>query len=356
MSHIKLLDCTIRDGGYVNDWKFTDEQVRECYVACSKSGVDYMEIGFRNLKTSNLVSKYGKTFFCEEEYLNSIVGDLDGCKIAVMVTINAFDIKDFIPKEQSKISLVRVLMAYHGSKNGDDNILDVKQLTEGMEQINQLIKLGYDISFNVGRIDKMNKNQLYELCKVLSTSKVKYFTMADTYGSVDLDYIEKLIPYIKFLFRDVFSNNEIEIGFHAHDNCSNASCKSLHSLKFGATMIDGCVLGYGRGSGNAKTELLMTDLNNNYGKNYDFINIIEFGDRHLINYKECLNNLCYNVVYVLSSYFGCHVTYAIDVVENYQKMEVRDIYNVFKKLKEMNKNMFYWDKLFMEIYNSVDKC
>jgi len=57
----------------------------------------------------------------------------------------------------------------------------------------------------------------------------------------------------------------------------------------------------------------------------------------------------------LSSYFGCHVTYAIDVVENYEKMEVRDIYNVFKKVKEMNKNMFYWDKLFMEIYNSIEK-
>ena len=177
MTDIKLLDCTIRDGGYVNDWKFTNEQVRECYTACSKSGVDYMEIGFRNLKTPNLVNKYGKTFFCDEEYLNNIVGDIDGCKLAVMVTINAFDIKDFIPKEQSKISLVRVLMAYHGAKNGDDNVLDVKQLMEGMEQINQLIELGYDISFNVGRIDKMNKNQLYEICKVLSNNKNSLFSL-----------------------------------------------------------------------------------------------------------------------------------------------------------------------------------
>jgi len=97
----------------------------------------------------------------------------------------------------------------------------------------------------------------------------------------------------------------------------------------------------------------MMYLNKNYNKNYDIISVIEYGDRYLINYKECLNNLCYNIVYSLSSYFGCHVTYAIDVVENYDKMEIRDIYNVFKKLKEDNKNMFYWDKLFMEIYNSI---
>jgi 4-hydroxy 2-oxovalerate aldolase len=353
MTKIKLLDCTIRDGGYVNDWKFTDEQVRECYKACSNSGVDYMEIGFRNFKKPDLLKKYGKPFFCDEEYLNEIIGDYNGCKIAVMVTIDAFDINDFVQKESSKISLVRVLMAYHGSKNGNDNILDINQLKNGIEQINQLIDLGYDISFNIGRIDKMSKRQLYEVCELLSKTKIKYFTMADTYGSVDLDYVEKLIPFIKFLFNDLFDNKNIEIGFHAHDNCSNATSKALHSLKFGATMIDGCSLGYGRGSGNAKMELLMMDLNKNYNQNYDLINIIEFGDNHLINYKECLNNLCYNVVYALASYFGCHVTYAIDIVEKYDKLNIRDIYNVFKKMKELNKEMFYWnDKYFFEIYNS----
>ena len=354
MTKIKLLDCTIRDGGYVNDWKFTDKQVRECYIACSNSGVEYMEIGFKNLKKPDLLKKYGKPFFCEEEYLNDIIGDFNGCKIAVMVTIDAFDINDFVKKELSKISLVRVLMAYHGEKNGDDSVLDIKQLKNGIEQINQLIDLGYDISFNIGRIDKMSKRQLYEVCELLSKTKIKYFTMADTYGSVDLDYVEKLIPYIKFLFNDIFENKNIEIGFHAHDNCSNATTKALHSLKFGATMIDGCSLGYGRGSGNAKMELLMMDLNKNYNTNHDFIDIIEFGDNHLINYKECLNNLCYNVVYALAAYFGCHVTYAIDVIEKYDKLEIRDVYNVFMKMKDLKKEMFYWNETyFFEIYKSI---
>ena len=207
MTKIKLLDCTIRDGGYVNDWKFTDKQVRECYIACSNSGVEYMEIGFKNLKKPDLLKKYGKSFFCEEEYLNDIIGDFNGCKIAVMVTIDAFDINDFVKKELSKISLVRVLMAYHGEKNGDDSVLDIKQLKNGIEQINQLIDLGYDISFNIGRIDKMSKRQLYDVCELLSKTKIKYFTMADTYGSVDLDYVEKLIPYIKFLFNDIFEKS-----------------------------------------------------------------------------------------------------------------------------------------------------
>jgi 4-hydroxy 2-oxovalerate aldolase len=347
---MKLLDCTIRDGGYVNDWNFTEEQIRECYLACSNAGVDYMEIGFRNFKKSDLLNKYGSSFFCEEEYLNKVIGDINGCKLAVMVTINAFDMKDFVPKSESKISMVRVLMAYHGSKNKSDDVLDIQQLLDGVKQIEQLIDLGYEVSFNIGRIDKMSKQQLYEVCKILSDTKISYFTMADTYGSVDLGYIEKLIPYIKFLFNDVFETG-IKIGFHSHDNMSNGTSKALYSLKYGADMIDGCILGYGRGSGNAKTELIMMDLNKNYKRTYDFIRVVEYGDKYLINYKECLNNLCYNVVYALSSYFGCHVTYAIDIVENYEKMEIRDIYNVFNKIKEQKKHMFYWDKLFMEIYN-----
>jgi len=349
MHNYEILDCTIRDGGYVNNWKFSKEQIRECYIACSNAHIDYMEIGFRNLNKPELKNKYGDTFFCYEEYLNDVIGDIDGCKLAVMITINAFDINDFVPKSQSKIDMVRVLMAYHGSKNGDDNVLDMKQLLDGIKQIEQLIELGYKISFNIGRIDKINKNQLYEICKILATTQISYFTMADTYGSVDLSYIESLIPYVKMLLNDT----NIKIGFHAHDDMCNATCKALYSLKYGVDIIDGCILGYGRGSGNAKTELLLMDLNKNLKTNYDFINVIEYGDKYLMNYKECTNNLCYNIVYALSAYFGCHVSYAIDIIEKYEKMKIRDIYHIFKKLKEMKKEMFYYEEVFLKIYNEI---
>ena len=352
MCNIKILDCTIRDGGYVNDWKFTKEQVRNCYIASSNAGCDYMEIGFRNIKTPDLLSKFGETQFCTEDYIKEVVGDINGCKIAVMVTINKFDFNDFVNACDSKISLVRVLMDYHGGKDKSDDILDIKTLEDGIKQINKLSDMGYEIAFNIGRIDKISKNQLYEVCKLISSTKIKYFVMADTYGSVDLDYIEKLLPYVKFLFKDVFLNHDIGIGFHAHNNCSNGTEKALHSLKFGATIIDGTSLGYGRGSGNAKLELLMMNLNKNYNKKYNFIDIIQFGDSQLINYKDCQNNMCYNVIYAITSYFGAHVTYGIDIIENIEKTDTKVLYNVFKKLSEMKKHMFHNPKLFNEILNN----
>lgn len=356
MNQVKLFDCTLRDGGYVTDWQFTREHVRECYKACLTSGVSYMEIGFRNFDTEINRAKYGDTFFCTESYINEVIGDIiddTKCKIAVMVTIDQFNMSDFIKKSDSKISLVRVLMAYHGFKNKTDDELDINTLSNGVHQINQLTELGYEVSFNIGRIDKLTDEQLYRVCESVSKTPIKYFYVADTYGSSDNDSIDILIPKLKYIFANQLNNNDIEIGFHAHDNCSNASTKALYAAKKGCTIIDGCALGYGRGSGNAKLELIMMDLNKNHGCSFNFINIISFGDKHLIGYKECLNNLCYNVIYAICAYLGCHVTYGIEIVEKYQKMEIIDIYNVLSEIKRQNKHMFFYDKFFMEVYNKL---
>lgn len=74
------------------------------------------------------------------------------------------------------------------------------------------------------------------------------------------------------------------------------------------------------------------------------------GDNFLINYKNCTNNSSYNVVYALSAYFGCHITYAIQIIEKYDKIGIKQIYCIFKKLKEMDKNMFYYDDVLFELY------
>ena len=339
---VKLLDCTLRDGGYVNDWKFTDQQVSECYSACSDAGLDYMEIGFRNRRTESNLRRYGSTFFCTEEFLNKVITK-KGCKLAVMVTINEFDIIDFVPASQSKIKMVRVLMAYHGGKNGDDSVLDIKQLKDGIVQMHALSQLGYDISFNLGRIDKVSKPQLEEICYLLSAAPIQYFTVADTYGSITLNDIETLVPYIKNLLP-----SRIEFGFHAHDNCSNGTAKALHALKFGADMIDGCVLGFGRGSGNAKTELLIMEL-----KKYSILPILQFGDKYIVSYKECIGITAYNIIYALASYFGCHVSYAIDIIEKYDKMSIRDIFETFQHMKTLNLHNFYNESRFMQIHKMI---
>jgi 4-hydroxy 2-oxovalerate aldolase len=237
-------------------------------------------------------------------------------------------------------------MAYHGFKNKTDEQLDLQTLEDGIHQINQLDSLGYETSFNIGRIDKLSREQLAVVCEKISKTNVKYFYMADTYGSVDIFYIDYLIPYVK----ELLSGTSIQIGFHTHDNYSDATTKALYSIKHGVNIIDGCSLGYGRGSGNAKTEVLMMYLNKHYYKEYEFIPIIDFGDKNLIHYKE---KNSYNAVYALCAHLGCHVTYGIEIIENYPTMDIRDIFLTLVTIRSKKKHMFFYDKLFMETYYEI---
>jgi 4-hydroxy 2-oxovalerate aldolase len=360
INQTKLLDCTIRDGGYVNDWNFTQEQMRELYVSLNNANIDYMEIGFKTIKKPEYLKKFGPQYFSEEEYINSTFGDIyqeNGCKLAIMCQLDIMDINDFVPKKDSLISMVRVLQAYHGFKEKSDEIIDIDLLQKGLVIIKQLSDLGYEVCFNIGRIDKISFEQLHEICERLATTNITYFYMADTYGSTDLWSVEKYVKYVKNLFCNEFGRNDIKIGFHAHNNYQSASMKSMYALKCGAEIIDGCVHGFGRGSGNAITELLMIDMNKNCEKNYDFIHVLKYGEDHLTLFKNNGDILSYSqIIYILSAYYGMHVNYAVEIIEKYEKIDILKINNVFKKIHDENKHMFFFSKLlhsYIQNYNQT---
>lgn len=350
MDKLNILDCTIRDGGYVNNWNFTQEQVKNLYQSLSNSGVDYMEIGFRREKIKDELSKFGPWYFCDEELLNNTLNDIKGCKIAVMAQLGTFSINNFIPKKDSKIDMVRVLMAYHGFNKKTDEEIDLKLLDEGIEQMNQLRKLGYEVSFNIGRIDKINENQLDIICKKISKVDLKYFYMADTYGELDLHSSKKYIDLFNKLLHDKYKTN-IKVGFHAHNNLQNATCKTLYASMLNIGSIDGTILGYGRGSGNACTELLVLDRIKNYKENYNFIPLFIFADKYLKNYKENIVDCSYNLIYVLTAYYGMHVNYAIEIIQKQDKMPIKEVITIYEKIIENKKNMFYYPNLITEYKN-----
>ena len=345
----ELLDCTIRDGGYINNWNFTNEQIRHLYCELKDSNIEYMEIGFRTISSFNNVDNFGPQYFTTDEYLDELLEDIydeSKCKIAVMCQIDIMDIKDFVPKKNSKVSLVRVLQAYHGFKNKTDDEIDYDLLNKSVDTINALYDLGYEVSYNIGRIDKIKLEQLHEICKTISTSKTKFFYMADTYGSTDFNLLRTYIKYVMCLFEDVFNRKDIKIGFHAHNNFQNATAKSLFALLEGAYIIDGCIHGFGRGSGNAITELLMIDLNNNYEKKYNFINLFDFGNKHLKSYDNSDDILSYSdIIYILSAHYGMHVNYAIELNNKIDKMDIKTVNRKFVGIKNSGKNMFYFKNL-----------
>lgn len=350
-----ILDCTLRDGGYVNNWKFSEKQVQECYLANAAAGVDYMEIGFRNKETPDALLLYGDTYFCREDYLNRVLppSSGDAPELAVMVTVNQFSLDDFVPRKDSRISMVRVLMAYHGIKNETDDTIDEKTLEDGIQQIRALADLGYKVTFNLGRIDKLMPEQLITICERVGAAPVSFFYMADTYGTVDTMMIESLVPFIRERIPST-----IGLGFHAHNHCGDATAKALHSVRFGVDLIDGCALGYGRGPGNARTEGLMMGLNRNHETRYDYVPVVEFGLQHLIYFYGIVQdpNMSYNPIYAACAHLGCHVTYGIEIMEKFSPhTPFRRLHAALVEIRKDQRHMFYYKGLLAEKLDQQQK-
>ena len=349
---VQILDCTLRDGGYVNDWNFSEEQIINLYNILNENKIDYMELGFKNYRKN---TNFGELYYCEEYYINKLFQNIEkfDTKLCVMCEMGKFDSSLFVPKSESKISMVRVLMAYHSIKNTSDDNIDLQTLDNGILEINNLIDLGYDVTFNIGRIDKISDEQLYIICEKIAKTKVKYFIMADTYGSLDLKSTKKYVACTKNLFTNIFKT-DIQIGFHAHDNLKNATTKALYSIECGAEMIDGCTHGFGRGSGNAITELLMLDFNKNLNLNYNFIDLLLYGKKYLTIYDNADTILTRkDILYILSAYYGMHVNYAIEAID--KNIPIEEANNAFLKICEMKKNMYYYNDLLFDNINHYDE-
>lgn len=338
----KILDCTIRDGGYVNNWHFKNEFVRELYKANLESGVDVMEIGFRRTPDAD-INNYGKWYYTTENLITETLGDLydERCKLALMCQIDTFKVEDFVPRKNSLVSMVRVLWAYH-SENKNDKVLNVKDFPKIKEQLNGLRDLGYDLSFNIGRVDKMSMEQISDLINFINTTPISMFYIADTYGHLDLKLTES---YLKFIKDNL--NPHIELGFHAHNNLNNSTAKTLLSLNYGVSIVDGTTFGYGRGSGNAFLELLISNkIQNKIDVNANIIPLLEFIDQHIVDYKtQNKFGYGYNIIFLLSGLYSMHVNYAIEIIEKTEKMSVGKVWKIFRKIIDHNHHNYYNNKL-----------
>lgn len=284
---MKLLDCTIRDGGYTNDWNFSNEFITELYEVCDSVGIDYMEIGFRR--------NTGKYWFNATDDMISSVINKKKCKIAVMAQVGTFSIDDFVKRENSPVDLVRVLIAYHE----DEGVFE-----EAFKVIKELKDYGYEVSLNVGRADKLDdkyKKKIYEF-----KNHVDYLWFADTYGHFTSESAKNIVNEFE---------SDFKVGFHAHDNLKNATEKSLNS---GAYIIDGTMNGIGRGVGNAHTELMVC----NKVPCFEFI------------YKW-LNGSKLEMLSMITAEKSAHINYAIELAN--EDLSITECVDVLNNIRNPNR-------------------
>ena len=339
---ISLLDCTIRDGGYLNNWEFSDNEVLDCYKAVTEAGYDYFEIGFRTNR--KLLENKGKWCYSSEEDIDKIYQKYNGCKIVVMAKIGTVTIDDFIKKDKSNVTMVRVLLARATLDNGIQksyyNKLDVRKAKTFCQK---LIDYGYEVCMNFGCGDIINDDEIKIIASEFHNVKINALYLADTYGGFNTYNVPIQLHKFYSEFNKYESN--IPFGFHCHNNNEDALSKTTTAIYHGCTMIDSCIGGLGRGSGNLKSEQLMSYI---YKDKTEYIKkltpIIIYFDKHILSKKEYQQNYHINShpYYMISSVLSLHPNYITEILSMNTNVEqdIKLIINLDKYTKENNERNY----------------
>ncbi len=265
---LKVLDCTVRDGGLVNDHMFEDGLVKAIYDTCVAAGIDYMELGYKASKRLFSRDKFGDWKFCDEDDMRRIVGDNPTeLKLCVMADAGKTDYhEDILPKEQSVLDLIRVACYVH-------------QIPEAVDMIKDAADKGYEVACNLMAVSKVQEPDLDQALEVLAGTPASTIVVVDSNGTLYAEQIEILVKK----YAAAVEGTGKEIGIHAHNNQQLAFANTIEAIIHGANRVDATVAGLGRGAGNCPMELLLGFLRNPKFKLREVLRLLE---EHFVKLRE----------------------------------------------------------------------
>ncbi len=242
---INVVDCTVRDGGLINRWKFRDEFVKEVFDAVNRSGIEYMEIGYRASEKIFDPSEYGAWRFSRDDKVRSIIGGSEvHLKLGVMVDIGRVDPEDLLPEDESPLDFIRVATY-------------LKDISKAISLANLIRDRGYESFINIMAISTVNSFDLEDgLKRIESETDVTAVTCVDSYGALLPDNVRRLIE----LFLSALDKKKV--GFHGHNNQQLGFANTIAAVQAGAEFCDATIAGIGRAAGNCPLELLVAWLKN----------------------------------------------------------------------------------------------
>ena len=249
-AELKVLDCTIRDGGLINDHQFDFDLVKAVYETCIVAGLDYLEIGYRNSKRLFPKDQFGPFQHSDEEDIRRVTGDHNakdtGLKLAVMADAGKSDWKtDVLPSDQSVVDLIRVACYVH-------------QIPETVEMIHDAHEKGYETSCNIMAVSTVQDAELDQALDALIQTPVQVIVVVDSFGVLYREQIDILVQkYLKLT-----EGTSKEVGIHTHNNQQLAFANTIEAIILGANRVDATMGGIGRGAGNCPMELLIGFLRN----------------------------------------------------------------------------------------------
>lgn len=299
----KILDCTIRDGGLVNNWDFSVEFVQDLYKSLSAAGVEYMEIGYKN-SPKLLKGEAGPWRFLDETFLREVIPHKTETKLSALVDIGRVDENDILPRSESMLDLIRVA-CYIGD------------VDKALELVQTFHDKGYETTLNIMALSHVSEPELIEAFEDIAKSPVDIVYIVDSYGSMDAKDMEYLVDK----FQAHLPNKQL--GVHTHNNMQLAFANTLTAVHKGVTFLDSSVYGMGRAAGNCPTELLVSQLKN---PRYELRPVLEVIEKHLIPMRETCE-WGYIIPYMISGALNEHPRVAMAVRDTEDKDKFVEFYD-----------------------------
>ncbi|MCR5316700.1 MAG: aldolase catalytic domain-containing protein [Treponema sp.] len=306
---IRVIDATLRDGGIVNDFNFTDEFVKELYKTNIEAGVDYMEVGYKASKKLFDKSKFGKWKFCDDEDILSVIGDNaeKKIKLAVMADVGRCDFKEDIrPRSESPIDLIRVACYVH-------------QIPGALEIIEDAKNKGYEVSCNIMAISTAQEGDVKVALDMIGHSPVDCIYIVDSYGSIFPEQMQRICA----LYKEYADRYNKQLGIHAHNNQQLAFANTIEACGDGVDWLDATYNGMGRGAGNCFMENLLAFLKN---PKYKFYETLKFIEKYMLQLKKDGVVWGYDVPYLVTGYLNQHPRAAMAFSKE-KRLDYSDFYN-----------------------------
>jgi 4-hydroxy 2-oxovalerate aldolase len=245
---LKVLDCTIRDGGLINNYQFSKDFVKAVYRATCDAAVDIVELG-KKLEESDEYTreKYGAWNFCDDDDLKEVIDSYDSeyrPLVAVMYDVGRVDVSKLQPRDQGPIDMVRVACYVH-------------QIDKGIDLIRRCKDLGYETTINIMAASAAIETELVQgLEEINKADEVDYLYLVDSFGA----FYSEQVTYYGEMYKKYAPDKEL--GFHAHNNQQLAFSNTQQAIIDGVNLLDATINGIGRGAGNCNLELLLNFLKN----------------------------------------------------------------------------------------------
>jgi 4-hydroxy 2-oxovalerate aldolase len=302
---IKVLDCTIRDGGLINNHDFDFRFVREVYKALSEAGVDYMEIGYKNSKKLFSPKEFGQWKFCDDDDIKRVVDGIESkTKISIMVDVDRVDVDDVKPRKDSPVAMIRVA-SY------------VKDIDKAIYLVNHFADKGYETTVNIMAISRALDNELTEALEQLEKeSKANVVYIVDSFGALYQETTDFLINKARSIIKTK------ETGIHAHNNQQLAFGNTIEAIIHGANFVDGTVYGLGRAAGNCPLELILGFLKN---PKFDIRPVLDLISKEFIPLREKIE-WGYIIPYAITGILDEHPRAAMALRGSEKKENYREFY------------------------------